>query len=119
METLKGAAIRLWGLQIDAKTRFSCCVGVIICIHNKGDDEQLQPPTPRNYSRHVGKRVDVEYLVGAHEIAKRLGLKNPHTIHVWRTRHKDFPKPVAKLKTAMIGDWAEISAWISSTGRRA
>ena len=62
----------------------------------------------------MGKKVDVENLVGAHEIAKRLDLKNPHTIHVWRTRHKDFPKPVAKLKTAMIWDWNEILTWMKS-----
>jgi len=66
----------------------------------------------------VGKKVDVENLVGAHEIAKRLGLKNPHTIHVWRTRHKDFPKPVAKLKTAMIWDWDEISEWMRDSKRQ-
>ena len=65
----------------------------------------------------MGKEVDVENLVGAHEIAKRLGLKNPHTIHVWRTRHKDFPKPVAKLKT-VIWDWDEISEWMRDTKRQ-
>jgi len=63
----------------------------------------------------VGKKVEVENLVGAHEIAKRLGLKNPHTIHVWRTRHKDFPKPVAKLKVALIWDWIEVKSWVERT----
>ena len=65
----------------------------------------------------MGKKVDIEDLVGAHEIAKRLGLKNPHTIHVWRTRHKDFPKPIATLRTALIWDWLEVEAWAKKTTR--
>ena len=65
----------------------------------------------------MGKKVDIENLVGAHEIAKRLGLENPHTIHVWRTRHKDFPKPIATLRTALIWDWHEVEAWAKKTSR--
>ncbi len=65
----------------------------------------------------MGRKVDVENLVGAHEIAKRLKLKNPHTIHVWRIRHKDFPEPVALLKTAMIWDWSDVKSWADQTGR--
>jgi len=65
----------------------------------------------------VGKKVDVENLVGAQEIAKRLGLKNPHTVHVWRTRHPDFPEPIALLKIAMIWDWKDIAEWAKKSGR--
>ena len=66
----------------------------------------------------MGRKVDVDNLVGAHEIAKRLKLKNPHTIHVWRSRHKDFPEPIATLKTALIWDWMDIERWVKETHRR-
>lgn len=65
----------------------------------------------------MGKKVDVENLVGAYEIAKRLRLTNPHTVHVWRTRHTDFPKPVAKLKTAMIWDWNDVLNWMQKRNK--
>jgi len=65
----------------------------------------------------VGRRVSTEDLVGAHEIAERLGVRRPQVVHDWRRRHKDFPKPVAKLKTALVWDWREIRAWAQKTGR--
>lgn len=66
----------------------------------------------------MGRKVDADNLVGAYEIAKRLELENPHTVHVWRTRHKDFPKPIASLKTALIWDWSDIQKWVTDTNRR-
>jgi len=65
----------------------------------------------------VGRRVNAEDLVGAHEIAERLGVRRPQVVHDWRRRHKDFPKPIAKLKTALVWDWREIRAWAMKTGR--
>ena len=65
----------------------------------------------------MGKRVNTEDLVGAHEIAERLGVRRPQVVHDWRRRHKDFPKPIAKLKTALVWDWREIQAWARSTNR--
>lgn len=65
----------------------------------------------------MGRKIDIGDLVGAHEIAKRLGLKTAHTVHVWRTRHEDFPKPIATLKTALIWDWRDIERWARKTGR--
>lgn len=65
----------------------------------------------------MGRKVDVDDLVGAHEIAQRLGVARPQVIHEWRRRHRDFPKPVATLKTALIWDWADVKVWAKSTGR--
>jgi len=65
----------------------------------------------------VGRRVNAEDLVGAHEIAERLGVRRPQVVHDWRRRHKDFPKPIAKLKTALVWDWKEIQAWARHTKR--
>jgi predicted DNA-binding transcriptional regulator AlpA len=66
----------------------------------------------------VGSRkVAPEDLVGAHEIAQRLGVARPQVVHEWRRRHADFPEPVAKLKTALIWDWRDVEAWARKTGR--
>jgi hypothetical protein len=65
----------------------------------------------------VGKKVDVDDLVGAHEIAQRLGVARPQVVHEWRRRHADFPEPIANLKTALIWDWADIARWAKLSGR--
>lgn len=65
----------------------------------------------------MGRKVDVEDLVGAHEIAQRLGVARPQVVHRWRDRHADFPAPVARLQTALIWDWQDVKAWAESTGR--
>ena len=61
--------------------------------------------------------VPPKYLVGAHEIAERLGLSHAQSVHTIRKRHADFPAPVANLKTAMIWDWRDVEKWARETGR--
>ena len=65
----------------------------------------------------MGRKVDIDDLVGAHEIAQRLGVARPQVIHEWRRRHRDFPEPIAALKIALIWDWVEIAKWARSSGR--
>ena len=65
----------------------------------------------------MGKKIDIDDLVGAHEIAQRLGVARPQVVHEWRRRHADFPEPIATLKTALIWDWSEIKTWADQTGR--
>ena len=65
----------------------------------------------------VGRKVDVEDLVGAAEIAERLNVRRPHLIHDWRRRYADFPEPVVTLKGTLIWSWREVEAWARSTGR--
>lgn len=65
----------------------------------------------------MGKKIDVDDLVGAHEIAQRLGVARPQVVHEWRRRHADFPEPIATLKTALIWDWREVRHWATATGR--
>ena len=61
--------------------------------------------------------MDIDRLVGAAEIADRLGMKRPHLIHDWRRRHPEFPVPVLELKGTLIWDWQEVEAWAKRTGR--
>jgi len=61
--------------------------------------------------------VDLDNLVGATEIAQRLGIKRPHLIHDWRRRHPGFPKPVLELTGILVWDWREVEVWARATGR--
>jgi hypothetical protein len=65
----------------------------------------------------MARRVEVSQLVGAAEIATRLGVALPQTIHDWRRRHEDFPSPVAVLTMGMIWNWPDVEEWALRTGR--
>ena len=56
-------------------------------------------------------------LVGAAEIAERLGVKRSQVVHDWRRRYADFPEPVAKLRQALVWAWPDVAKWARRTGR--
>lgn len=56
-------------------------------------------------------------LVGAAEIAERLGWAHPQTVHTTRRRHPEFPPPVARLRQALVWSWPEVASWARDTGR--
>ncbi len=59
----------------------------------------------------------MDELVGAAEIAERLGITEPRTVHLWRRRYPDFPPPVAQLRQALVWAWPDVERWARSTGR--
>jgi predicted DNA-binding transcriptional regulator AlpA len=61
--------------------------------------------------------VDPKQLVGAAEIAERLGAARPQMVHMWRRRDASFPKPIAELRQAMIWHWPDVETWAKATGR--
>ena len=65
----------------------------------------------------MGKKVDAAQLVGAAEIAIRLGVAQGRVVHVWRRRHDDFPEPVASLRSGLIWYWPDVERWARRTGR--
>ena len=65
----------------------------------------------------MGRRLDVEQLVGVTEIADRLGVASPARIHDWRRRYKDFPKPEVSLAMGLVWYWPDIRKWAKRTGR--
>ena len=67
--------------------------------------------------RRVGRRVDVDDLVGAAEIAERLGRGSASLIHDWRRRYDDFPPPVLQLRQGHVWHWPDVEAWARATGR--
>ena len=56
-------------------------------------------------------------LVGTREIADRLGIVYPETIHNWRLRYDDFPEPAGKLSGVFLWEWPAVEAWAKATGR--
>lgn len=58
------------------------------------------------------------YLVGPAEIGELLSV-DANTVNVWKTRHRDFPAPVRRLRSGDIWDKREIIAWARATGRLA
>jgi hypothetical protein len=67
----------------------------------------------------MGRKVDVEELVGTSEIAERLGISHAETVLNWRERHESFPVPVAKVGRAHIWAWPDVERWARETGRLA
>jgi hypothetical protein len=65
----------------------------------------------------MGRKVDVDELVGTSEIAERLGLAHAETVLNWRDRHDSFPQPIAKVGRAHIWAWPEVERWARQTGR--
>ena len=59
----------------------------------------------------------MDQLVGAAEIAARLGSKRTSLVHDLRRRHPDFPTPVAELKAGLVWAWPDVEAWARATGR--
>lgn len=56
-------------------------------------------------------------LVGASEIADRLGLSHSETVHQYRRRYDDFPDPVAELAQGFVWAWPDVEKWAERTGR--
>ena len=79
--------------------------------------ERLAIPRPRDTVRDVSRPVDPKHLVGAAEIAKRLGFAGPQAVYNWRSRRDDFPEPIAVLQQGLVWSWLDVQAWAKATGR--
>ena len=64
----------------------------------------------------MGKKVDVDDLVGAAEIAKRFGFTDRNLAHSWLARYPDFPRPVVRLAIGNVWLWSEVERWAARTG---
>lgn len=59
----------------------------------------------------MGRRIDADQLVGAGEIAERLGLAWSESVGKWVQRYPDFPKPLATLKMGKVWYWPDVEKW--------
>lgn len=69
----------------------------------------------------MGKRVDVEHLVGASDIRQRLGLARTQDVHTLRRRDPTFPEPVAVVGGGpsygiLVWCWPDVAAWARRKG---
>jgi predicted DNA-binding transcriptional regulator AlpA len=65
----------------------------------------------------MGRKYDVDLLVGTAEIAQRLGVARPQVVHDWRRRHPEFPTPVAVISRVGLWYWPDVERWARATGR--
>lgn len=76
---------------------------------------------PRHgYGAPVGRRVDVEQLVGLREVAECLGLPRVQTLHYMRRTDSSFPDPIWTRPTqgghGAVWYWPEIRRWATAAG---
>jgi predicted DNA-binding transcriptional regulator AlpA len=61
--------------------------------------------------------VNPNDIVGAKEIAERIGRSHTTIVHSWHRRLKHFPRPIAVISAGKLWDWKEIEAWAKKTKR--
>ncbi len=68
----------------------------------------------------MGRKIDVDDLVDAHEVARVLNLSHRHTVSLYQKRYPDMPRPIVDLGAGRCKMWlrAEILNWAKHTGRR-
>jgi hypothetical protein len=65
----------------------------------------------------MGRKIDIDQLVGTVEIAQRLGVARPQVVHDWRRRYPEFPAPIAVRSSVGLWYWPDIERWARATGR--
>lgn len=65
----------------------------------------------------MGKRVDVDHLVNAAQIADRLGLRDGQVVRNWRGRAREFPEPVVDRDRLTLWEWPAVERWARKAGR--
>lgn len=55
-------------------------------------------------------------LIGTAEIGALTGVTSA-AVSGWRTRHKDFPRPLVEFRTGPLYSKREVVAWLRRTGR--
>jgi hypothetical protein len=72
---------------------------------------------PVAYRQEVIRKLDVHQLVGATEIAERLGVSRGQVVHNWRARFADFPDPVHELAMGLLWYWPDVAEWAAAHGK--
>ena len=58
--------------------------------------------------------VESTNIVGANEIAERLGMSFPNIIHAWRVRNIGFPEPTIIVSAGMLWEWNKVEEWYNN-----
>jgi glutathione-regulated potassium-efflux system ancillary protein KefG len=61
----------------------------------------------------MGRRVDIDDLIDAHDVARLLGLAQPNSVHLYQRRYPDMPQPVLDRGGRRARLWlrSEMVAW--------
>ncbi len=64
----------------------------------------------------MGRLVDVDELVDAHEVARMLGLGHANSVHLYQKRHADMPRPAIDRGPRRARLWirSEMVGWIQT-----
>jgi hypothetical protein len=63
----------------------------------------------------MGKRVDVDDLIGPQEVADLIGLGNPGGVSVYRRRYADFPGPAVEKGRCVLWLRRDVELWARTT----
>lgn len=68
----------------------------------------------------MGKRVDVDDLIDAHDVAGLLGLSKANNVHLYQKRYPDMPRPVIDRGGRRAKLWlrSEIQSWLKARSPR-
>lgn len=66
----------------------------------------------------MGKRVDLDDLIDAAEVAEILGLARANSVYVYQARYSDMPRPVLDRGPRQAKLWlrSEVEAWNRGRG---
>ena len=67
----------------------------------------------------MGRFIDADDLVDAHQVADMLGLAQPNSVHLYQRRHPDMPSPVVDRGQRRARLWlrSDIEAWLLTRKR--
>jgi predicted DNA-binding transcriptional regulator AlpA len=67
----------------------------------------------------MGRKVDIEDLLDAGQVAELLGLSHRNAITLYQRRYEDMPRPIVIRNSGRTCLWlrGEIAAWAKQTGR--
>jgi len=62
----------------------------------------------------MGRQVDVDDLIDAHDVAVLIGLSHPNNVHLYQRRYANMPRPVFDREGHRAKLWlrSEVKAWM-------
>ena len=66
----------------------------------------------------MGKRVDIENILSAQEVAEVLGLGLRNSITVYRGRYPDFPEPLKEWPGFKVWNRPDVTRWARKHRRK-